>query len=162
MKIFISNTKNIPFSDTIKIVSISENKIITSSIVINKIASKLLNNFNDIHTYIKIWNDIVSYGKLTINDNVYDNFIKTMWLNPKECIIWVNLYTIEKERKKWYAKIIKKKQIEYVKQNYPNIKKIVWWTTDKKNLKLYLKYWATFTCTQHIFDTKIYLYYYNI
>jgi len=165
MKIIVDNTRNIPFSDINKIAHMSENNININkaSLIITKITNKLFNDFNnDIHTYIKIWDDIISYWRLKLNNNAYKKLIKKMWLNPNECAIWVNLYTTEKERKKWYANIIKNKQIKYIKQNYPNIKKIVWWTTDKKILWLYLKYWAIFAYTEHLSNTKIYLYYYNI
>jgi len=163
MEIIVNNTKHMPFSDIIKIAHMSENEIMTSSIVVNKIASRLLNNLNnDIHIYIKVWGNIISYWELELNDNSYKKIIKKMWLDPNKCAIWVNLYTMEKERRKWYAKIIKNKQIEYIKQNHPNIEKIVWMTTDKRILWLYLKYWAIFAYMEHISNTNIYLYYYNI
>jgi len=60
MEIIVNNTKHMPFSDIIKIAHMSENEIMTSSIVVNKIASRLLNIILDTHNFaldmIQFWN----------------------------------------------------------------------------------------------------------
>ncbi len=164
MEVIISKPENIKLKDIINISYKIPDLISWINIIKEKIEDKLFKIYNDeiIYSYIKKNKKIVSFGKIINNDIYYKKICKRIWFKKWDYLIWTNLFTIKKYRWKWYAKLLKKAQIEYIKQNNPNINKLIWFTTNKKYLKLYQTYWCKFAGKYQIQDTILYIYYYNI
>ncbi len=164
IKMIINEPKNISFKDIIQISSKIPDNIAWLDILKEYARNQLYKNLNNkpIYSYIKKWNKIVSFGKIVSKDNTYEDMLNKLWINIWNYVIWTTLFTVKKEKWKWYAKILKQEQIKYIKENNSKIKKLVWATINKWLLNLYKSYWARYIWKYHIFNTSIYFYYYDI
>ena len=123
------------------------------SFVKNNISSILLDEQGEVISYWAFWSD----------NKFSKNIIKNCWLDVNETFLWVYLFTNKKYRWKWYAELLKDEQIKYIKENFSDIKYLLWETEKKKTLKLYKKYWAVkIKSEKKFFFKKIFSYYYKI
>jgi len=86
--------------------------------------------------------ELISYGCFWNQWKLMENIIKSAWFKLEKTFTGIYLFTVEKYQNQGYAKKLKQFQIQYIKKQYPNIKYLLWTTSTKKLLDLYIKYWA--------------------
>ena len=144
MKVIINDTKNLnrKFLEQISYNSPWEGlkwQLLKDSItdiwvraVKENISSILLSNNDEIISYWCFWNKW----------KLFEWIIESTKFELEKTFVWIYLFTVEKYQNQWYAEKLKKEQINYIKEKYPNIKYLLWTTFSKELLDLYKKYWA--------------------
>jgi len=86
--------------------------------------------------------EFISYGCFWNEGELFKNIIESAWFNCKKTFTGIYLFTVERYQNQGYAKKLKQLQIQYIREKYPDIKYLLWTTSTKKLLDLYIKYWA--------------------
>lgn len=69
-------------------------------------------------------------------------FGDVLWLSTSDFMVSMYLCIAENFRGKNYSKLLKSTQKDFIKEQFPDIKYLVWSTSQKKLLEKYVSFWA--------------------